>query len=109
MLQNFYPQGSFKTNYGECLFGRLTESEMQLSEIMVEAWTNFATYGTPSPDVKRTGQDSLLPQWPTWSDEQPYFLRFGMTKSELTTLDANYRKTYSNKPWTNTDPTILVE
>jgi len=96
------PQGSFKTNYGECLFGSLTESEMKLSDIMVEAWTNFATYGNPSPNNTRIGA-SLLPHWPTWSDDQPYFLRFGLSKTELTTLDAEYTKTYSTKPFSSRD------
>ena len=97
------PQGSFKTNYGECLFGSLTESEMKLSDIMVEAWTNFATYGNPgSPNNTRIGA-SLLPNWPTWSDDQPYFLRFGLSKTELTTLDAEYTKTYSTKPFSSRD------
>ena len=94
------PQGSFKTNYGECLFGSLTESEMKLSDIMVEAWTNFATYGNPSPNNTATGAN-LLPHWPTWSDDQPYFLRFGLSKTELTTLDAEYTKTYSTKPFSS--------
>ena len=96
------PQGSFKTNYGECLFGSLTESEMKLSDIIVEAWTNFATYGNPSPNNTATGAN-LLPHWPTWSDDQPYFLHFGLSKTELTTLDAEYTKTYSTKPFSSWD------
>ena len=39
------PQGKFKAEHGECLFGTLTEAETQVSEAMVKAWTNFAIYG----------------------------------------------------------------
>ena len=41
--------------------------------------------------------------WPTWSNDQPYFLRFGLSKTELTTLDAEYTKTYSTKPFSSRD------
>ena len=91
------PEGAFKTNYGECLFGRLTDTEKELSDMMIEAWTSFATYGTP------TKEGSFLPPLPTWSDDVPAFLRFGLSQSELAKLDGNYRKTYSNKPFTKSN------
>ena len=39
------PQGKFKQDYGECIFGSLTEAEAKTSDAMVRAWTNFAIYG----------------------------------------------------------------
>ena len=39
------PEGEFKTNYGECLFGTLNEEEAKTSDAMVKAWTNFAIHG----------------------------------------------------------------
>ena len=39
------PNGEFKTNHGECIFGTLTEEEALTSDAMVKAWTNFAIYG----------------------------------------------------------------
>ena len=39
------PEGEFKTNYGECLFGTLNEEESKTSDAMVKAWTNFAIHG----------------------------------------------------------------
>ena len=64
----------------------------KILDIIIEAWTNFATYGNSSPNNTATGA-SLLPHWPTWSDDQPYFFPFGLSKTELTTLDAEYTKT----------------
>ena len=39
------PEGEFKSNYGECIFGTLNEQEARTSDAMVKAWTNFAIYG----------------------------------------------------------------
>ena len=39
------PQGKFKQDYGECIFGTLSEAEAKTSDAMVRAWTNFAIYG----------------------------------------------------------------
>ena len=39
------PQGKFKQDYGECIFGSLTEAEAITSDAIVRAWTNFAIYG----------------------------------------------------------------
>lgn len=39
------PNSPFKQNYGECIFGTLTDSESKTSDAMVKAWTNFAIYG----------------------------------------------------------------
>ena len=108
------PEGAFKAQWGECLFGTLTDTEMELSDIMVEAWTNFAAYGNPSTNVTLANggvppSKGLVPLWPTWSDDQPYFMRFGLSKTELTKLDAEYTKTYSTKPFRspNIEPVII--
>ena len=39
------PNGDFKRNFGDCIFGDLTEAESRVSDAMVKAWTNFAIYG----------------------------------------------------------------
>ena len=39
------PNGEFKRNHGECIFGTLTEEEALTSDAMVKAWTNFAIHG----------------------------------------------------------------
>ena len=39
------PDGAFKREYGECLFGELTPEEELTSDRMVRAWTNFAYHG----------------------------------------------------------------
>ena len=39
------PNGDFKKNFGDCLFGELTEAESKVSDAMVKAWTNFAICG----------------------------------------------------------------
>merc|ERR1719464_593660 len=55
------PQGKFKQDYGECIFGTLSEAEAKTSDAMVRAWTNFAIYGTPTPS-----NEESLPTLDPW-------------------------------------------
>ena len=87
------PDGDFKKNFGDCLFGDLTEAEAQVSDAMVKAWTNFAIYGTPTPST-----DPSLPHLDPWSFENPVFMQFGDKIDEPVKIGSDYRKTFSTKP-----------
>ena len=71
----------------------MTEAEAKVSDAMVKAWTNFAIHGTPTP---QESADLILP---TWSDDEPYYMRFGLSRDEVVTIDLDYRKTFSTKGW----------
>jgi hypothetical protein len=69
----FVDDGSeWKKEWGECIFGSLNEEEELWSHYMVKAWTNFAVYGTPTPD----GDDSGLPHMDPFKLTDPKYLAF---------------------------------
>jgi len=88
------PQGKFKQDYGECIFGTLSEAEAKTSDAMVRAWTNFAIYGTPTPS-----NEESLPTLDPWSYPDPKFIRFGTSEDQPALIDTDYRKTFSSKGW----------
>ena len=49
-------------------------------------------FRTPTPS-----SDESLPTLNPWSSSEPGFMRFGLAKDKIVSIDSDYRKTYSSK------------
>ena len=52
-----------RKKWRHCLTGQLTDEELAVSALLVQAWTNFATNNHPGLEAQ------------PWSRDHPYYLR----------------------------------
>ncbi len=80
-----------------------SKSDLALSEIMATYWTNFAKYGHPNSEG--------VPQWPAFSNENPWALYLGGEIHPISVPDENsliildsyftWRRSAEGKEWAN--------
>jgi len=64
-----------------------TEDDKRFTGIYCKLFTNFATYGTPTPEATAD-----YPVWPRYSVEDPKYLRINLNSSVETDYTAAWRK-----------------
>jgi carboxylesterase type B len=57
------PLGAFRIKWHDCLTGELNEEETEVSAVLTQLWTNFATSGEPGFGL------------PAWTKKQPAYIK----------------------------------
>lgn len=71
--------GPFRKQWGDCLTGRLSTKEMEISGYMAQMWTNFAIEGHPGFGIE------------PWSKQDPQYISI----DDTVTIQVDYRDTYN--------------
>ena len=90
--------GTFHTKWGDCLTGKLTKEEREVSGMMSQMWTNFAFHGSPGFNLE------------PWSQADPWYVRI----TANTSIEVDYTTQYTvanQEAQTTTDvaPTTSTE